>query len=217
MQKTAKNPVRWFAPAIATGTVVAAAFILYRAFSSASAEPGSLPLWSIALATVWATGGIALLRTSNRNPQNPPLKKPQWAITIMLSLGLAISSYIGGLVLTMLPLTSPWISHALNVASSVPLHITLLIALVTGAAEELFFRVGFASLWSGKSVWVIPNLLYTLVTLATGNLALTAVAPLLGLVATTAREHSRNVYAPIIVHATWTLTMVGIFPLTVTP
>lgn len=194
-------------------SIILAAVILRKAFASADEDAGTLPVWSLLLALVWAVGGFGLMRSVRRGPGTPLRTTREWGVIALLSGGLAAGSFVGGLVLTAYPPTSAWVTDAVSTASSAPLAITLIVALVAGAAEEIFFRIGFAGLWSGIWVWIIPNALYTIVTLATGNLALAAVAPILGLTATAAREWTHRFYAPLIVHAVWTVAMVGVFPL----
>ncbi|WP_052460509.1 CPBP family glutamic-type intramembrane protease [Microbacterium gorillae] len=204
----------WLAAAVAAVTILCAAIVLRKTF----AEVGdALPVWSLVLAAVWTAGGLVLLFLT-RTPGVPPPRR--WSAlpvlaTALVSLGTAALCFVGGAVLRRLPWTSEWIGGALLAADSGPLLTVVVVALVAGAAEELFFRLGFANLFSGVWRWVVPNVLYALVTIATGNLALALVAPVLGLAATTARELTGRWWAPLVVHAVWTITMVLVFPLVV--
>lgn len=194
-----------------------AGVLLWRAFDRGDGA-GDLPLWSLLLAAVWALGGTSLMLVSRRSRPSPT-RSPSTgiAIGIIAAIALAVSagSFIGGLVLRVIPVTAAWIDEALLTATSVSVPVTFVVALVAGAAEEVFFRLGFADLFSPRARWVIPNLSYVLVTLATGNLALAAVAPVLGVACTAAREFSGRRWAPIAVHATWTVAMVLLFPISV--
>lgn len=195
---------------IAVVTMLCAGFVLRKTFG----DPGELPMWSLVLAAVWFAGGIGVLAAAPRDDRpTPRFAAHPWAVTGALAGAVSLGSFVGGWVLLLIPATSEWISAALLTATSVPLAITVLVALITGAAEEVFFRLGFATLWRGWWRWVVPNLLYLLVTLATGNVALALVAPVLGVAATASRELTGRWWAPIVVHAVWTVAMVALFPL----
>lgn len=122
---------------------------------------------------------------------------------------------MGGWVLLMLPHTHDAVMANVTTATHTSWFVMLSIALCAGAAEEVFFRLGIGALTSSWVRWVLPNALYLAVTAAGGNLVLTLAAPLVGLCATAARELSSSWLGPIIVHAGWTLTMVGLFPFTI--
>ncbi len=55
-------------------------------------------------------------------------------------------------------------------------------------------------------------MLYTLATLATGNVMLTFAAVLLGLVVGLERRASGGILAPILTHLTWSLAMLFALP-----
>jgi len=85
------------------------------------------------------------------------------------------------------------------------------VTLVTGLTEELFFR--------GAVYGALPRhpvagstLVYALVTIATGNVALVAAAVVLGLVVALERRSSGGVLAPAITHVTWSLVMLLVLP-----
>lgn len=194
---------------VAGVTILSAALTLSKTF----ADDGQLPGTSLILAAIWGIGGMALWWLGpKRNTPDAVWQRRPWLWTLAVSAGISGVSFMGGMALLLFPPTSHWVSSALLVASSAPALVTLTVALIAGVAEEVFFRVGFASLWPPTLRWVLPTLAYVLVTLATGNTALTISAALLGLSATAVRERTGVFSAPIVVHAVWTLAMVGLFP-----
>ncbi len=125
--------------------------------------------------------------------------------------GLAAASLAGGLVLAGVPATAPWVAGPVAAAADGRWGV-LAVALVAGAAEEVFFRGALPRLLTGSARWVVPTAVYALVTLCTGSPALAVMALLLGPVAMWARETSGSLAGALFVHALWTLTMVGLFP-----
>lgn len=90
------------------------------------------------------------------------------------------------------------------------------VALVTGAAEEIFFRVSLHRLLPKKYAPYVATVAYVIATGATGNAALVAMAAVLGTTCSIALQLTGRAVVPIIIHAAWTLTMVGLFPLLIT-
>lgn len=213
--------------ATATITIVLGAVTLRNAFAVVAASGlAALPLWSAALAAVWTLGGILLILMARARGASaddgsgpgsaraqPAPVLPAIGTALAIGAGLAAVSFLGGWIFTLIPAAAVWIDYALATAATSAAELTLLAALVAGQAEEVFFRLGLADQFSGHRRWIIPTVLYTLVTCATGNLALIAVAPVAGLAAAWARESTGRWFAPLIVHAVWTLALVGLFPL----
>ena len=90
--------------------------------------------------------------------------------------------------------------------------LTVVVTVVNGIAEELFFRGALYAAVPGRHQVLITTVVSTLVTLATGNLMLGFAAFVLGLVVGLQRRASGGVLAPIITHLTWSLTMLAVLP-----
>jgi uncharacterized protein len=88
----------------------------------------------------------------------------------------------------------------------------VLITVVNGVAEELFFRGALYAAIPRHPV-VVSTLAYTVATLATGNVMLGLAAVLLGLVVGLERRASGGVLAPILTHVTWSTSMLLVLPL----
>ena len=88
----------------------------------------------------------------------------------------------------------------------------LVITVVNGIAEELFFR-GAAYAAVTRYPVVVTTIAYAVATLATGNVMLAFAAVLLGAVVGLERRASGGVLAPILTHVTWSATMLLALPL----
>ena len=90
--------------------------------------------------------------------------------------------------------------------------ILLLVTVVNGIAEELFFR---GAMYAATTRYPVPvtTLAYTIATLATGNVMLGFAAVLLGLVVGLQRRASGGILGPILTHCTWSLSMLFLLPL----
>lgn len=198
-------------------------------------DPAFFPL-SFALAAWWALGAW----WSGLSPWAPVVEgQPRMLIQVQLPI-------VAGLLTVGLFTAAAFLFRGLPGFSETAAGLTdrafvnpvaaLSVALVAGAAEEMFFRGPLFRALTTKSLrlppivqpgtnrlsWVIPAMLrrevwvtaiiYTVVTAASNNLPLTAAALVLGLVTGTVRERSGGVLAPIIVHAVWTTGMFFILP-----
>lgn len=218
MKERSDKPSLVWPWAVAAFTIVGATLVLRNAFDDSENAAGTLALWSLALAAIWLVGGLLLIRLTSNDRELPRRWSRSWSpltTVAVISLGISAFSFVGGWILSLWAPTSEWIRDALATATSVPLIVTVTVALVAGAAEEVFFRLGLTRLFSGIWVWIVPTLAYAAATLATGNTALALIAPVLGIAATAALVITRAWWSPLVVHATWTIAMVWIFPLVV--
>lgn len=173
-------------------------------------------LSSLMLAAVWALGGLAVIRLAGSDPSVRTMRRGPAAL---LALGVgtlfAAACAIGGAVLLALPATAGWVGGALETAQTAPAPVVLGVAILAGAGEEVFFRLALTRITSGWVRWSLPVALYALATVATGNPGLVLVAIPLGLLATWAWDRTGRWTSPLIVHAVWSLVMVGLFPMLV--
>ncbi|WP_430591916.1 CPBP family glutamic-type intramembrane protease [Humidisolicoccus flavus] len=200
----------WWAIATALTTMVAGVLVLRKAFEN-DGESTAVSAWGLALAGVWILGGIALallLRTDRRIAR--PRHGRAVAETLVIGAVVSVGSFVGGWILLQIPATESFVQDAVQATGDSP-ELVLLAALIAGAAEEVFFRIGLSRLFTKHWRWILPNIIYTLVTLGTGNLALVAVAPVLGLASSFGLARTGRWYTPIGIHAMWSLVMVGLF------
>ena len=99
-----------------------------------------------------------------------------------------------------LPVVGAALHGVLATADAGSITVVLLVALVNGAGEELFFRGALHAAVERHR----PALVYVVVTAATGNIALVIAAVVMGALFSVERLSSRGVLAPMLTHLTWT-------------
>jgi CAAX protease family protein len=168
-------------------------------------EPGNTWFYpsALGLAVVWAVGAVASgpVPVGDRSVVRPAL------------VGLVLGGVfvLGALVVREVSFLDSQVGAVTAYADRGSGPLVLVVALVTGAAEELFFRGAVYARVPASPV-VGSTLVYALVTVATGNAALVAAAVLLGLVVALVRRSSGGVLAPAVTHVTWTLVMMLALP-----
>ena len=168
-------------------------------------EPGSGWFYpsALALAAVWAVGAFA---------SGPvPLGERTLVLPVLVGAVLAGGFVLGALIVRELPALNDQVTAVTAYADRGSGLLIIAITLVTGAAEELFFRGSVYAAVPQHPV-VGSALIYTLVTAATGNVALVLAAALLGLVVGLVRWWSGGVLAPAITHVTWSFVMLLALP-----
>lgn len=169
---------------------------------------------TLGLAAVWAVGAFAsgplhLGRIDVGEALRRPILQP-----ILLGLALAAVFAVGGLLVHAIDLLNPLdtqVTRVLDHADQGTGLLTLLVTVVNGVAEELFFRGAvYAAIPNRPVVW--SAVVYTIATLATGNLMLVFAALVLGVVVGLQRRASGGILAPILTHVTWSAVMVYALP-----
>jgi membrane protease YdiL (CAAX protease family) len=175
--------------------------------------PGSSVFYvaTLVLAAIWAIGAFAsgpihLGRIAHGERVRRPVLEP-----IALGLLLAGIFVVGGLVVRHIG----WLDHAVRtVLAHADQGIGLLVLLVTvlnGIAEELFFRGAvYAAIPSRPALW--STVLYVVATAATGNPMLAFAALVVGTVTALQRRASGGVLAPILTHCTWSIVLLYALP-----
>lgn len=119
---------------------------------------------------------------------------------------------LGGLVVREIPPLAERITRVLQYTDFGPLWLIVLITVVNGVTEELFFR---GALFTALGRWhpvLISTLLYIVATLASGNPMLGFAALILGTVCALERRATGGVLAPVLTHLVWGLAMVLTLP-----
>jgi uncharacterized protein len=167
-------------------------------------EPGSGWFYpaAIALALTWAIGA----RLAGPTPLGET--SPWWPLLVGVGLGAVF--VVGALVVREIPALDDLVGAVTAYAERGSGPLVALVAVVTGVAEELFFR---GALYDAVRRPVLTTtLVYTVVTVATGNAMLVLAAAVLGAVVALVRSRSGGVVAPAIVHATWSVVMLLALP-----
>jgi membrane protease YdiL (CAAX protease family) len=193
-------------------TLVVGATLLGLSFSTAPGEPAFYPL-TIGLAAAWAIGSLVsgplhLGHIQFRGVLRRPVIAP-----IAVGLLLAGLFVLGALVFRRVPFLTGLTEDVIGYARYGILPVVVIITIVNGVAEELFFRGAlFAGIGVRQPV-TISTLLYTLATIGSGNPVLVFAAALLGTVVGLERRASGGVLGPILTHITWSMAMLFLLPL----
>jgi uncharacterized protein len=192
-------------------TLAVGATLLGFSFSVRQGDPTFYAL-TFGLAATWTFGsllsgplhmGHILLGGTLRRPIITP---------IVVGLLLAALFILGALIVRSIPTLARLAEDVLGYARLGNLWIILVITLVNGIAEELFFR---GALFAAIGVWhpvLISTVLYASATIAGGNPALVFAAVVLGTVVALQRRASGGILAPILTHITWSLSMLVVLP-----
>ena len=131
-------------------------------------------------------------------------------ITIGLLLGGVF--VLGGLIAREIPAVAELITHILQFAHKGSFPLIVVITLVNGLAEEMFFRGALYTALGRHSPVAISTVLWIGATLASGNLMLAFAAIILGTVCALERRASGGILAPMLTHFVWGLIMVLALP-----
>ena len=177
-------------------------------------EPGSALFYpaTLVLALVWTVGAFAsgplhLGREAHPSGHHVrPVVAP-----ILVGLGLAGVFVAGALVVREIDLLDSYVRSVLDYADEGSITLLVLVTVVNGIAEELFFR---GAVYAAVTQHPVPvtTLAYTVATLATGNLMLGFAAVVLGAVVGLQRRATGGILAPILTHVTWSLSMLFALP-----
>jgi membrane protease YdiL (CAAX protease family) len=197
--------------AVAVVVVVGASLLGY----SLARRPGDQSFYGLtfALAGVWALGALVSrplhlghVRFFGRN-QRPVIS----GTVIGLALGAVF--VVGGLLAREIPALRDYAVEVLQFATQGSLPLVVLITLINGLAEEIFFRGALYSALEKHHPAVISTIVYTVVIgVSTLNPMLTFAALILGAVCAFERRATGGVLASILTHMVWGLIMVLALP-----
>lgn len=167
---------------------------------------------TLVLATVWIAGALLSgplhlggINWRGRN-QRPVISGT--AIGLLLG-GVFV---LGGLVAREIPAVAALIARVLQYAHHGSFWLVVVITLINGIAEEVFFRGALYTALGRLAPVAISTLLYICATLASGNPMLGFAAIILGTVCALERRASGGILAPMLTHFFWGLIMVLVLP-----
>jgi membrane protease YdiL (CAAX protease family) len=131
---------------------------------------------------------------------------------VAIGLGLGGIFVLGGLIAREIPPVAALIVRVLQFESHGTVLFVVLITLVNGVAEEVFFRGALYTALGRLQPVAISTILYTVATMASGNPMLGFAAVLLGFACALERRASGGVLAPMLTHFVWGLIMVLALP-----
>ena len=192
-------------------TLAVGATLLGLSFSVRQGDPAFYPL-TFGLAATWTLGSLIsgplhlghILRGGT-------LRRP---IITPIAAGLLLAALfvLGAFVIRTVPALAILTEDVLGYARLGNLWIIVVITLVNGVAEELFFR---GALFAAIGVWhpvLVSTTLYALATVAGGNPVLVFAAVVVGTVVALERRASGGILAPMLTHITWSLSMLFVLP-----
>ena len=104
------------------------------------------------------------------------------------------------------------IDSVLGKADAGPVAAVLVLALVNGVAEELFFRGSLVDVSVARAPYIVSTAVYVAVTAVAGNTALTLAAAVMGTVFASERRVSRGLVASILTHLVWSTLIILLLP-----
>jgi membrane protease YdiL (CAAX protease family) len=119
---------------------------------------------------------------------------------------------VGALVVAQVPFLRSSVDSVLDHARYAALPLIALVTVVNGVAEELFFRGALYAAIGRRHPVLVSTVIYTLTTVATGNVMLVFSAAVLGLLVGAQRRVTGGVLAPVLTHVTWSLGMLLVLP-----
>lgn len=171
-------------------------------------------LATIALAGVWVIGAFSsgplhLGRASTRSGRH--LVRP--VLQPLVLGGAAVGIFvIGALIVARIPPLRDSVNAVLDHARFSSLPAVVIITLINGVAEELFFRGALFAAIGARFPVLISTAIYGLTTVTTGNVMLVFAAVVLGLLVGLQRRVTGGVLAPMIIHCTWSMSMLLVLP-----
>ena len=192
-------------------TLVVGATLLGVSLSVSPGDSAFYPL-TIGLAAAWIIGGFAsgplhLGRITFKGSMRRPIVTP-----ILIGLAAGAVFVAGALVVRQIPPLADFTENVLAHARFGPLALIVFITLLNGVAEEIFFRGALFAAIGRKKPVLISTIVYTVVTLASGNPMLAFAAITLGFVLALQRRASGGILAPILTHVAWSTVMVFVLP-----
>lgn len=181
---------------------------------SLNRPPGddSFFLLTLALAAVWSLGafvsgplhlGCVRFRGRNRRP----------VITgTVIGVLLGAVFIVGGLVAREIEPVRDYVVRVLEFANYGALWLVVLITVINGLAEEMFFRGALYTALGRFHPEVVSTLVYAVAVSATGNPMLGFAGIILGAVCAYERRITGGVLAPMLTHFFWGLVLVLALP-----
>ena len=192
-------------------TLAVGATLLGLSFSIRQGDSAFYPL-TLGLAATWAVGSFASGPLHlGHILSGGTLRRP---IVAPIAVGLALAGIFvaGAIVIRTIPALASLAEDVLGYARAGNLWIILVITLVNGVTEELFFRGALFAAIGVRFPVLISTIIYSLATVAGGNPVLVFAAAMLGTVVALQRRAGGGVLAPILTHITWSLTMLLVLP-----
>ena len=195
--------------------VVAVTLVVGTVLLAATLRVPRGSLWftvlGLLVAATWTVGSFV----SGPIPFQPD-RKVTWSTTVIGPVVAGVAAFVvflaAYLVARHLPLVGAALDGVLATADAGSITVVLLVALLNGAGEELFFRGALHAALEPHRPAIATTIVYVVATAATGNVALVIAAVVMGTLFSVERLSTRGVLAPMLTHLTWTTLMVLALP-----
>ena len=180
---------------------------------SLSSPPGTPRFYGLTLSTAatWIVGGLAS-GPLHRGWSDTPEPRRLVAAPVMLAVGTFPAFYGCALVARRIPSLNREICRVLRYAHEGNPRSVLATTLLSGAAEEIFFRGAvYAAAGTGRPV-AVSTAVYVLSTSATRNPALVLAAGVAGAVFGLQRRATGGLQASMLTHLTWSALTLRFLP-----
>lgn len=203
---TTDQPAGLLRRRVVVGVVLVAGAVLLAV--SLGVEPGESSFYwlTLGLAGVWTVGALISGPLRLGATHRPVLL----GTAVGLALGLVF--VVGALVALLIPGLREYVTAVLEFANHGSLVVVVLITLINGVAEELFFRGALYTALGDHRPEIISTVIYVAAVMASGNPMLGFAAILLGAVCAVERRMTGGVLAPMLTHFFWGLIMVLVLP-----
>ncbi len=196
---------------IAAVTLVIGATLLGLSLAT---DPGNVAFYPLtgSVAIVWVLGGfLSGPLHLGYGPSRGEVRRP---IAIPLLLGLLSGAFfvVGALVAREIEPIRTIIEHVLAHAQQGNFALVTVLALANGVAEEVFFRGALFAAIGRKYPVPISTVVYTVVTVATGNPTLVFAAAVMGTLFALQRRATGGILASMITHLVWSSIMLIALP-----
>ena len=192
-------------------TLVAGATLLALSLATRPGDP-LFYAFTLALAATWTVGAFlsgplhaGWVRGGSRLRR--PVLQP-----IVVGLAAVAVFAVGALLVGQVPSLEGSVNSVLDHARQGSLPLIVVVTVVNGLAEELFFRGALYAAIGVRHPVAVSTVVYGLTTVATGNVMLVFAAVVLGLLVGLQRRVSGGVLAPMLTHVTWSLGMLLVLP-----
>jgi hypothetical protein len=176
-------------------------------------QPGDARfLWLTGLlAATWAVGGLL---SGPLHLGRIPARGLRRSVLTPLVVGVTLAGVfvLGALIVRDIPPLRDSVDEVSAHAAYGNLAAVTVITVVTGIAEEIFFRGGLFAAIGQRHPVAISTAGYVLATVATGNVMMVFAAAVVGVVLGLLRRASGGILAPMIAHVTWSLPMLYLLP-----
>lgn len=193
---------------IVAATAVVTTPMLHFALTRPSGSRAFLG-WTVTLAATMTAGAIASgpVRAGRTTAGRVPVARP-------LAVGAAAVAVfsVGGVGAAMIPALRERMEAVIRHARSGDLTLVVPLTILTGTAEELFYRGAVYDALPIRYRVTGSTAIYSAVTFATGNPMLVGAAIILGYLTGRQRRDTDGVVAPMLVHAVWSSGMLAVLP-----